>query len=134
MRLDDQTCQPYLEEIEVWKRASQLHAQKAIEQYRRVTENLEAFFLERQRNAAVLDNLSDIVIVFEEQGGIVLWNKAAALVFELTADQATGQDFYILMDMLMPDLVEWLRTQQYQRGAQRVFAAEFWGGATFSLW
>ncbi len=131
MTANDELCRPYLEEIEVWKQASRLHAQKAIEQYRRVTENLEAFFLERQRNAAVLDNLSDIVIVFDEQDGIVLWNRAAAHVFELTADQAVGQDFYILMEMLIPDLVAWLRAQQCQRTGSQRFEAAFRGEQRF---
>ena len=131
MTFDDDPCQPYLEEIEVWKQASRLHAQKAIEQYRRVTENLEAFFLERQRNAAVLDNLSDIVIVFDEQDGIVLWNRAAAHVFELTADQAIGQDFYVLMEVLLPELANWLWTQQHLRAGQPHFVSEFRGEQRF---
>ena len=44
------TEKQYIQEIEVWKKSSEIHAQKAIEQYKNIVQNIEDFQFEKTRN------------------------------------------------------------------------------------
>jgi len=77
------TEEDYLQEIDVWKKASAIHAKKAIEQYQNVTQNIEAFQLEKERNDIILDKISDVIIVIDSSNNIIVFNKAARDAFKV---------------------------------------------------
>ncbi|MDQ7045663.1 MAG: EAL domain-containing protein [Sulfurimonas sp.] len=80
----------YIQEIQTWKNASKIHAKKAIEQYKEVVKHLDSLEDEKNRNEALMDNLSDIVIVVDEDFNIVLFNLLACSVFELSSKNIIG--------------------------------------------
>jgi len=55
--------QQYIEEIEVWKKASRIHSQTVVKQYKEVARTLETLDFEKKRNESILNHLSDAVIV-----------------------------------------------------------------------
>ena len=81
----------YLAEIEVWKKASAIHAKKAIEQYEAVVENLEQFGYEKQTNESILNSLHEIVIVYKNDKKISIFNKSACDFFDLNPKKVLGK-------------------------------------------
>lgn len=98
--------QRYLEEIQTWQEASKIHAQSAINQYKKVTETLEAIHYEKTRNEEILKQLNDGVIVVDQDFKIVIWNDACAKLFHFDKSQVEGQDFEILFEAVSPEIVE----------------------------
>ena len=84
------TVQDYLNEIETWKKASALHAKKAIEQYKKVVENVEKFSYEKHINETILNNLQEIVIVYNNKDEIVVFNKSACRFFDIDSEKIIG--------------------------------------------
>jgi len=82
----------YIAEIEVWKKASAIHAKKAIEQYEAVVENLEQFGYEKQTNESILNSLHEIVIVYKNDKRISIFNKSACDFFDLNANEIIGKN------------------------------------------
>ena len=81
----------YLAEIEVWKKASAIHAKKAIEQYEAVVKNLEQFQYEKQTNESILNSLHEIVIVYKNDKKISIFNKSACDFFGLNPNNVIGK-------------------------------------------
>ncbi len=119
-QLNEDKLQLYINEIETWRKASQVHAKFAIEQYKKVTQGLEEFHFEKARNESILNNLSDSIIVYEDDSKeIIIWNNATAHLFGFSSKQAIGQNFEILMSSFFPELTrlidELLQTPPEQR-------------------
>ncbi|GEM_PF-6833283 len=110
--------QQYLDEIRTWQEASKIHAQSAIEQYKKVTETLEAIHFEKVRNAEILKQLNDGVIVVDQDFKIVIWNDACTKLFHFDKSQVEGQDFGILFGDVSPEIVQLV--EQMLSGTQKV--------------
>lgn len=112
--------QLYLEEIEAWKKASEIHADNAISQYKIASTGLEKIHFEKKRNEAILGQLNDGVIVFDGQHQIIIFNNQAENFFGMSATQALSQNFDNLMESFNPEILTYTRKQllknaQFQR-------------------
>ena len=101
----------YLSEIETWRQSSKLHADNAIKQYKKVTEGLEAIYFEKTRNEAILSTLGDGIIIYDEQHNIIIFNKMAEKIFDISAKKVLHKNFDSVFETLNPYLLTFARKQ-----------------------
>jgi diguanylate cyclase (GGDEF)-like protein len=99
----------YIQEIEVWKKASKIHADRAIEQYKNVVHNIEQFTYEKQRNETILDHISDIIIVLDTQNNILLFNRTARVYMNLKTQDVDKKNIYDVLETIFPDLLGYIQ-------------------------
>ena len=109
----------YILEIETWRKSSQLHAENAIIQYKRVTEGLEDIYFEKKRNEAILSSLNDGIIVIDEDNKIIIFNKTSANILNITAKSALKKDFDGFFEGCYPALLTFVRKQKIINKSKR---------------
>jgi len=105
---NNKNIQAYIDEIEVWKEASKIHADKAIEQYKQVVANIEEFTFQKQRNEIILDHISDMIIVIDENGEILLFNRMARVRMNLSVKEIENKNIYELLENIFPRLLGYI--------------------------
>lgn len=93
------------------------HAHAALEDARAALERSEA------RMRAVLDTASEAIITADDQGRIILFNRAAEALFQMVADDALGRQ----VESLVPPHVR-ARHEELRRGAGKGSARRMAGG------
>ncbi|MFT5661387.1 MAG: diguanylate cyclase (GGDEF)-like protein [Sulfurimonas sp.] len=104
----------YIQEIKVWKKSSEIHAKKAIEQYKNILKNIEDFQFEKTRNDAILNYLSDTIIVLDHEQCISIFNEAACQLVNVSAQDIIGKHIDKLPYELYTLIDKYLSSGEYE--------------------
>ncbi len=102
----------YIQEIETWKKASQIHSQRAIEQYKEVVVKVEDFRLEKLRNETLLDHITDIIIVVDAKQNIVLFNQSARTLTNLSLVDVLGKNITHILLQSFVNIIPYLEKEK----------------------
>ena len=114
MKNSQVTEEQYLQEIEFWKKSSEIHAQKTIEQYKNVVQNIEDFNFLKIRNDAILNYLSDTVIVLDQEQCISIFNETACQLVDISAKDIIGKNIEYLPHELYMFIDKYLSSGEYE--------------------